>query len=60
MPEELREHLLSELRGAVAARFLAGTDPQRVTAELARRLLRLRTMAGDDVRPPSAPTGERW
>ncbi|SCG74487.1 hypothetical protein GA0070623_3892 [Micromonospora rifamycinica] len=55
MPAELREHLLSELRGAVAARLLAGTDPRRMAAGLARRLHRLATMAGDDVRLTPTP-----
>lgn len=56
MPEKLREHLLSELRGAVAARLLAGTDPRRVAAGLVRRLHSLATMAGDDVPPMPMPT----
>ncbi|WFE62964.1 hypothetical protein [Micromonospora sp. WMMD714] len=55
MPDELREHLLSELRGAVAARLLAGTDPRRVAAGLVRRLHGLATMAGDDVPPTPIP-----
>lgn len=58
MSEKLRELLLKELRDAVAARMPDGTDPHEMTAELARRLRRIRRMQEDDARLRPGPADE--
>lgn len=54
MSENLQELLLKELRQAVA-RIPDGIDPDEVTAELARRLRRIRRMRDDDASASGVP-----
>ncbi|TDB94257.1 hypothetical protein E1091_11180 [Micromonospora fluostatini] len=54
------ELLLQELRGAVSARISVGADPDEMSAELARRLRRIRRMQEDHHhRPPDPPHHDR-
>jgi hypothetical protein len=53
MSEDLREVLLRELRQAVADRLADGTHPDEVTADLARRLRRIKQLQEVEARSGS-------
>lgn len=56
--ERLRNLFLNELRSAVSARIEAGADPGEVSADLGRRLRRLRSMQQETVLHHSARTSD--